>query len=108
MSVLPQITYGNVALIFLSYFHGYNKNENCIYSVTNNYLCRFISSTKKKMEQFYLIFLLNNVLVSCSANFGAPGIVYLKKLLLWCIYSVLSLRHPAARQFCRSTYTSLC
>jgi hypothetical protein len=27
MSVLPQITYGNMALIFLSYFHGYNKNE---------------------------------------------------------------------------------
>jgi hypothetical protein len=27
MSVLPQITYGNVALIFLSYFHEYNKNE---------------------------------------------------------------------------------
>jgi hypothetical protein len=26
-SVLPQITYGNMALIFLSYFHGYNKNE---------------------------------------------------------------------------------
>jgi hypothetical protein len=27
MSVLPQITYGNMALIFLSHFHGYNKNE---------------------------------------------------------------------------------
>jgi hypothetical protein len=29
MSVLPHITYGNMALIFLSssYFHGYNKNE---------------------------------------------------------------------------------
>jgi hypothetical protein len=27
MSVLPQISYGNMALIFLSYFHGYNKNE---------------------------------------------------------------------------------
>jgi hypothetical protein len=27
MSVLPQITYGNMALIFLSYLHGYNKNE---------------------------------------------------------------------------------
>jgi hypothetical protein len=39
MSVLPQITYGNVALIFLSYFHGYNKNEILnIYSVTNNYV----------------------------------------------------------------------
>jgi hypothetical protein len=39
----------------------FNKRIVCIYSVTNNYLCRFISSTKKKMEQFYLIFLLNNV-----------------------------------------------
>jgi hypothetical protein len=27
MSVLLQITYGNMALIFLSHFHGYNKNE---------------------------------------------------------------------------------
>jgi hypothetical protein len=27
MSILPQITYGNVALIFFSHFHGYNKNE---------------------------------------------------------------------------------
>jgi hypothetical protein len=27
MSVLPKITYGNVALIFLPHFHGYNKNE---------------------------------------------------------------------------------
>jgi hypothetical protein len=27
MSILPQITYGNMALIFLSHFHGYNKNE---------------------------------------------------------------------------------
>jgi hypothetical protein len=27
MSVLPQITYGNMDLIFLAYFHGYNKNE---------------------------------------------------------------------------------
>jgi hypothetical protein len=27
MSVLPQITYGNMALIFLSHFQGYNKNE---------------------------------------------------------------------------------
>jgi hypothetical protein len=27
MSVLPQITYGNMALIFLAYFHGDNKNE---------------------------------------------------------------------------------
>jgi hypothetical protein len=27
MSDLPQITYGNMALIFLSHFHGYNKNE---------------------------------------------------------------------------------
>jgi hypothetical protein len=27
MSVLPQMTYDNMALIFLSYFHGYNKNE---------------------------------------------------------------------------------
>jgi hypothetical protein len=27
MSVLPQITYGNMALIFLPHFHGYNKNE---------------------------------------------------------------------------------
>jgi hypothetical protein len=26
MSDLPQITYGNMALIFLSHFHGYNKN----------------------------------------------------------------------------------
>jgi hypothetical protein len=26
MSVLPQITYDNLALVFLSYFHGYNKN----------------------------------------------------------------------------------
>jgi hypothetical protein len=29
MSVLPQITYDNMALIFLSHFHGYNKNEKC-------------------------------------------------------------------------------
>jgi hypothetical protein len=27
MSVLPQITYGNTAFIFLSHFHGHNKNE---------------------------------------------------------------------------------
>jgi hypothetical protein len=27
MSVLPQIAYGNMALIALSYFHGYKKNE---------------------------------------------------------------------------------
>jgi hypothetical protein len=27
MSILSQITYDNMALIFLSYFHGYNKNE---------------------------------------------------------------------------------
>jgi uncharacterized ion transporter superfamily protein YfcC len=27
MSVLPQITYGNMALIFLSYLHGYNKQN---------------------------------------------------------------------------------
>jgi hypothetical protein len=27
MSILPQIMYGNMALIFLSYVHGYNKNE---------------------------------------------------------------------------------
>jgi hypothetical protein len=27
MSVLTQITYGNMALICLSYFHGYNKNK---------------------------------------------------------------------------------
>jgi hypothetical protein len=27
MSVLPKITYGNMALIFLSRFHRYNKNE---------------------------------------------------------------------------------
>jgi hypothetical protein len=27
MSILPQIMYGNIALIFLSYVHGYNKNE---------------------------------------------------------------------------------
>jgi hypothetical protein len=27
MSILPQITYSNMALIFLSHFHGYNKNE---------------------------------------------------------------------------------
>jgi hypothetical protein len=27
MSVLPQITYGNMALIVLPYFRGYNKNE---------------------------------------------------------------------------------
>jgi hypothetical protein len=27
VSVLPQITYGNVALIFLSYFPEYDKNE---------------------------------------------------------------------------------
>jgi hypothetical protein len=26
-SVLPQITYGNMALIFLSHFHEHNKNE---------------------------------------------------------------------------------
>jgi hypothetical protein len=30
MSVLPQITYGNMDLIVLSYFHGYNKNEICV------------------------------------------------------------------------------
>jgi hypothetical protein len=34
MSVLPQITYSNMALIFLSHFHGYNKNVIiCIYAV---------------------------------------------------------------------------
>jgi hypothetical protein len=41
------------------------------FSVTN----KSISSTKKKMDcfkHFYLI--LNNVLLSCSANFGAPSI----------------------------------
>jgi hypothetical protein len=27
MSVLPKLTYGNMALIFLPHFHGYNKNE---------------------------------------------------------------------------------
>jgi hypothetical protein len=27
MSVLPKITYGNMALIFLHHFHGYYKNE---------------------------------------------------------------------------------
>jgi hypothetical protein len=27
MFVLPQIVYGNTALIFPSHFHGYNKNE---------------------------------------------------------------------------------
>jgi hypothetical protein len=27
MSVLPQITYGNTALIFVHYFLGYHKNE---------------------------------------------------------------------------------
>jgi hypothetical protein len=57
--VLPQITYGNMALIFLSYFDGYNKNEIfadylgyveiflnvATFSVTN----RFISSTKKRL-----------------------------------------------------------
>jgi hypothetical protein len=34
MSVLPQITYSNMALIFLSHFHGYTKNVIiCIYAV---------------------------------------------------------------------------
>jgi hypothetical protein len=59
MSVLTQITYGNTALIFLSHFHGYNKNELfatigihrmflnvATFSVTN----RSISSTKKKID----------------------------------------------------------
>jgi hypothetical protein len=27
MSVLPQITYGNIALIAVFYFHGYKKKE---------------------------------------------------------------------------------
>jgi hypothetical protein len=27
MLVLPQIAYGNMALIFPSHFHGYNNNE---------------------------------------------------------------------------------
>jgi hypothetical protein len=27
IAVLPQITYGNMAEIFLSYFHEHNKNE---------------------------------------------------------------------------------
>jgi hypothetical protein len=68
MFVLPQITYGNMALIFLSHFHGYNENEIfadygihrkflnvATFSITN----RSISSTKKKtdfFEHFYLIF----------------------------------------------------
>jgi hypothetical protein len=62
MSVLPQITYGNMALIFLSYFHGYNKNEifvdywdtlNVLNVATFSVMNRSISSTKKI---FYLIF----------------------------------------------------
>jgi hypothetical protein len=78
-----------VALIFLSYFHGYNKIE--IFIVQQ--ICRFISSTKKKIEHFYLIFLLNNVLVNCSANFGAPGIVYLFKF-------ASSTIKPTSRHWC--------
>jgi hypothetical protein len=62
MSILPQITYGNMALIFLSCFHGYNKNGIHIYlqtvgihrvflnvatfGVTN----KSISSTKKRLH----------------------------------------------------------
>jgi hypothetical protein len=58
MSILPQITYGNVALIFFSHFHGYNKNEMfagywdrrmflnvATFSVTN----RSISVTKRRL-----------------------------------------------------------
>jgi hypothetical protein len=71
MFVLPQIVYGNTALIFPSHFQGYNKNEIfadywdhigmhrmflnvATFSVTN----RSISSTKKKTDffkHFYLI-----------------------------------------------------
>jgi hypothetical protein len=80
MFVLPQIAYGNTALIFPSHFQGYNKNEIfadywdhgfistnksmigmhrmflnvATFSVTN----RSISSTKKKIDffkHFYLI-----------------------------------------------------
>jgi hypothetical protein len=67
MFVLPQIAYGNTALIFSSHFQGYNKNEIfadywddrmflnvATFSVTN----MSISSTKKKIDffkHFYLI-----------------------------------------------------
>jgi hypothetical protein len=71
MFVLPQIAYGNTALIFPSHFQGYNKNEILLqtigiigmhrmflnvatFSITN----RSISSTKKKIDffkHFYLI-----------------------------------------------------
>jgi hypothetical protein len=59
MSVLSQITYGNIALIVLSYFHEYNKNE--IFAdywdksnvfikngATFSLINRSISSTKKE------------------------------------------------------------
>jgi hypothetical protein len=61
MSVLPQMTYDNMALIFLSYFHGYNKNEifadyqdtrMLLNVATFNVTNRSISSTKKKIEFF--------------------------------------------------------
>jgi hypothetical protein len=38
MSVLPQIMYGNMTLIFLSHFYGYNKNEIFADSWDNNVL----------------------------------------------------------------------
>jgi hypothetical protein len=59
MSVLSQITYGNMALIVLSYFHGYKKKKHlqiigiiqmflniAAFSVTK----RSISSAKKKID----------------------------------------------------------
>jgi hypothetical protein len=67
MLVLPQIAYGNTALLFPSHFQGYNKMKYlqtigknrmflnvATFSVTN----RSISSTKKKIDffkHFYLI-----------------------------------------------------
>jgi hypothetical protein len=69
MSVLPQITYGNVTLIFLSYFHGYNKNEILnIYSVTNNYVLfrtwnlgqHFLDISRKNEVNQALLSLIND------------------------------------------------
>jgi hypothetical protein len=68
MSVLPQITYGNIALIAVLYFHGYKKrkywqiieiNGMFLNVVTFSVTKRSIFSTKKKVDSFkhfYLIF----------------------------------------------------
>jgi hypothetical protein len=49
MSVLPQIAYGNMALIALSYFHGYKK-MNFLQIIGINY--QSTSSPRKKIDFF--------------------------------------------------------